>query len=108
MPMAVPSADEAAALKEKAPEAYELWLKLAEKKANDDAALERLPYDHPLTLARRGQWFGIVALITVLGFCGYLVSRGGGAVYLAGALAALDLVAIIGTFMAIRSEPPKT
>lgn len=107
MPMAVPNALEAVELKDKAPEVYDLWLRLAEKKANDDALLQRLPYEHPLTLAKRGQWFGLVGMLAVLGFCGFLASRGGGVQYLAGVLAALDIVAIIGAFMAVRGSAPE-
>lgn len=100
MPMAVPSASEAEALKEKAPEVYNLWLRLAEKKADDDAALQRAPFDHPLALAKRGQWFGITATVAVLALCGYLASLGGAGPYIGGVLAAFNLVAIIGAFMA--------
>jgi hypothetical protein len=107
MPMAVPSASEAAQLKSQAPEVYDLWLDLTREKARDDAAVQRLPFEHPFQLARRGQWFGIVALMGVLGFCAYLASIGGGVAYVAGVIAALDLVAIISSFMAIaRSTPP--
>jgi hypothetical protein len=104
MPLAVLDSQQAAQLKENAPEVYELWLKLTEKKADADVAMQRATVDYPLSLAERGQWFGLVGLIAVLGFCGYLASLGGGVQYLAGIIAAVDIVAIIGVFMA-RNAP---
>jgi hypothetical protein len=100
LPLAVPSAEEAADLRSQAPEVYNLWLDLARKRADEDARLQRLPYEYPFQLAKRGQWFGLSAMFAVLGFCAYLASLGGGVQYVAGVIAALDLVAIIGVFMA--------
>lgn len=99
LPMAVPNADDVAELEAKSPRVFELWLELTRKRAFDDADLEKAAIDHPLELAKRGQWFGIVSMLAVLGFCGYLASLGGGAQYVAGVIAAIDLVAIITSFM---------
>lgn len=104
MPVAVPSAAEAAALKSQAPEVYNLWLKLAEKKADDDAAVQRLPFDHAFRLARVGQFLGFGGLLGILGFCAYLASLGGGVQYLAGVIGALDIVSIIGAFRLVDKK----
>jgi hypothetical protein len=108
MPLMVPSAAEAAALKNQAPEVYDLWLRLAEKKAQDDSELQRLPFDHPLQLAKRGQWFGLGGMGLVLGFSAYLASLGGAAEYIAGVIGAFDLVGMVGVFMVGNSRPPTT
>ena len=79
MPMAVPDARQAAALKEQAPEVYEMWLDLVRKRADDESAMQRASVDHPLELAKRGQWFGLAAMVALLLFCGYLASFGGAA-----------------------------
>ncbi len=104
MPVAVPSAAEAAALKSQAPEVYSLWLKLAEKKADDDAAVQRLPFDHAFRLARNGQFLGLGGLLSILGFCSYLATLGGGVRYLAGVIGALDIVSIIGAFRLVSRK----
>jgi hypothetical protein len=101
-PMPVPSAEEAGALRDRAPELYDLWLALTEKRADDESYMQRAAYDHPLILAKRGQWFALATLCGVLVLCAILASQGTGGKYVAGALAALDLAAIIGTFMASR------
>ena len=108
MPLMVPSAAEAAALKDQAPEVYDLWLRLAEKKADGDAELQRLPFAHPLQLAKRGQWFGLTGLVATLGFCAYLASLGGAAEYVAGVIAAIDLVSMVGVFMKGQSPDGPT
>ena len=104
LPVPLPSAEEAAALKNQAPEVYDLWIRLADKKAQDEAALERLPFEHAFTLSKRAQNFGFLGLLVILGFCGYLASLGGGVQYLAGVIGALDIVAIIGAFRVVSSQ----
>lgn len=76
-------------------------MRLTEKKATDDSALQRLPFDHAYNLSRRGQGFGLAALTLILAFCAYIASLGGAGPYIGGILAAIDLVAIIATFMSI-------
>lgn len=99
LPMAMPTGQQARSLKDNAPEVYATWLELAKTKAASDNALQHKPYDHPFVLAKRGQWFGLTAMVMVLGFCGYLASLGGAGIYFGGILGAADLVAIIATFM---------
>lgn len=106
IPVAFPSADEAAALKERAPEMYQLMMDLARKNADKEAEIALLPYEHAYSLARRGQVFGIAAILIIFAFCGYLASLGGAGPYIAGVLGALNFAAIISAFMATRKGRP--
>lgn len=102
--MEMPSAEQAKRLREDAPEVYKAWIDIARQKADTEAYIQRAQYEVPERLARTGRPWGLVALVCVLGFCAYLASLGGAAVYLAGVVAALDLVAMMGLFFGFRPE----
>jgi hypothetical protein len=73
-----------------------------------DAHVDRSAFDYPFKLARRGQAFGIAALVAVLIFCGYLASLGTTGQVIGGIIATIDLVAIIATLMGSNTgrDPP--
>jgi hypothetical protein len=100
--MEMPSADQAADLRDRAPEVYEAWIDIARQKADTEAYVQRAQYEVPERLARTGRPWALSALVLVLGFCGYVASLGGSAVYVAGIVAALDLVAMMGLFFGFR------
>jgi len=102
--MELPDPVQAAELHEKAPEIYALWIKLAEQKAETEAYVQRAQYEVPERLAAGGRPWAIGALFIVLGFCAYLATFGGGAIYTAGVVAALDVVAMLGLFLGYRPE----
>src|SRR5215475_9738982 len=68
----VPSVTQAIALREQAPEMYDLWLKIAKDKAATANYVERAPYEVPERLAQSGRPRALGALVIVLAFCGYL------------------------------------
>jgi hypothetical protein len=102
--MELPSADQAAELREKAPELYQEWIRIAGIKADTEAFTQRAQYEVPERLARTGRPWAFAALVIVLGFCGYVMTFGGAAVYIAGIIAALDLVTMLSLFMGFRPE----
>src|SRR6266704_2926571 len=53
--MEMPSADQAAELRERAPEVYQAWIDIARQKANTDDYIQRAQYEVPERLARTGR-----------------------------------------------------
>ena len=104
LPMEMPSVEQAEALREKAPELYHLWLRIAGQKADTESYVERAPYQVPERLARGGRPWALGALLIVLAFCGYVASLGGAGPYIGGIIAALDLIAMLGLFFGFRPE----
>jgi hypothetical protein len=102
--MELPSADQAAELREKAPELYQAWIDIARQKADTESYVQRAQYEVPSTLARTGRPWALGALFLVLGLCGYIASLGGAGLYIAGILAAIDLISMLGLFMGMRPE----
>ncbi len=51
----IPSAEQAVLLREKAPELYDLWLRIAQDKAETDNYVHRAPYEVPERLAHSGR-----------------------------------------------------
>jgi hypothetical protein len=100
----IPAVDQAIALREQAPELYDLWLKIAEQKAATANYVERAPYEVPERLAHAGRPRALGALVVVLSFCGYLAWLGGPGPYIAGLIAILDLVIMFGIFFGLRPE----
>ena len=100
----MPSVDQAIALREQAPELYDLWLKIAQEKASTASYVERAPYEVPERLAQSGRPRVLGALIVVLSFCGYLAWLGGPGPYIGGLIAILDLGAMFGMFFGLRPE----
>jgi hypothetical protein len=100
----MPSVAEAVALREQAPELYDLWLKIAQERADTGNYIQRAPYQIPERLAQSGRPRALSALVVVLAFCGYLAWLGGPGPYIAGLIAILDLIAMLGLFFGLRPE----
>jgi hypothetical protein len=100
----VPAVTQAIALREQAPEMYDLWLKIAKDKAATANYVDRAPYEVPERLAQSGRPRALGALIIVLSFCGYLAWLGGPGPYIAGLIAILDLGVMFGMFFGLRPE----
>jgi hypothetical protein len=98
------SVEQAIALREQAPELYDLWLKIAQEKAATASYVDRAPYEVPERLAQSGRPRALGALIVVLSFCGYLAWLGGPGPYVAGVIAILDLCAMLGVFFGLRPD----
>jgi hypothetical protein len=98
------SVEQAIALREQAPELYDLWLKIAQEKAATASYVDRAPYEVPERLAQSGRPRALGALIVVLSFCGYLAWLGGPGPYIAGVIAILDLGAMLGIFFGLRPD----
>lgn len=100
----IPSVTQAIALREQAPEMYDLWLKIAKDKAATANYVERAPYEVPERLAQSGRPRALGALVIVLAFCGYLAWLGGPGPYIAGLIAILDLGVMFGMFFGLKPE----
>jgi hypothetical protein len=100
----IPSVSQAIALRDQAPEMYDLWLKIAKDKAATANYVERAPYEVPERLAQSGRPRALGALVIVLSFCGYLAWLGGPGPYIGGLIAILDLGVMFGMFFGLRPE----
>jgi hypothetical protein len=100
----VQSVNQAIALREQAPELYDLWLKVAKEKADTANYVDRAPYEIPERLAQSGRPRALGALVIVLSFCGYLAWLGGPGPYIGGLIAILDLLIMFGMFFGLRPE----
>jgi len=98
----IPSVEQAIALREQAPELYDLWLRIAQEKAATASYVDRAPYEVPERLAQSGRPRALGALIIVL--CGYLAWLGGPGPYIGGLIAILDLGVMFGMFFGLRPE----
>ena len=103
-PADIPSVSQAIALREQAPEMYDLWLKIAKDKAATANYVERAPYEVPERLAQSGRPRALGALVIVLSFCGYLAWLGGPGPYIGGLIAIVDLGVMFGMFFGLRPE----
>ena len=103
-PAEAPSVEQAIALREQAPELYDLWLKIAQEKAATANYVDRAPYEVPERLAQSGRPRALGALIVVLSFCGYLAWLGGPGPYIGGVIAILDLIAMLGVLFALQPD----
>ncbi|MGB6456686.1 MAG: hypothetical protein WBH47_19645 [Streptosporangiaceae bacterium] len=100
----IPSVSQAIALREQAPEIYDLWLKIAKDKAATANYVDRAPYEVPERLAQSGRPRALGALVIVLAFCGYLAWLGGPGPYIGGLIAILDLGVMFGMFFGLRPD----
>jgi hypothetical protein len=100
--MEMPSADQAAELREKAPEVYQAWIDIARQKADTESYIQRAQYEVPERLARTGRPWALGALVVVLVFCGWVASLSDTGIYVAGIIAALDLATMLGFFFGFR------
>lgn len=99
-----PPAEQAIMLRDKAPELYDLWLKIAQEKAATSNYVQRAPYEVPERLAQSGRPRALSAMIVVLAFCGYLASLGGPGPYIGGLIAILDLLVMLALFFGLRPD----
>ena len=99
-----PPAEQAIMLRDKAPELYDLWLKIAQEKAATINYVQRAPYEVPERLAQSGRPRALSAMIVVLAFCGYLASLGGPGPYIGGLIAILDLLVMLALFFGLRPD----
>lgn len=95
---------QAIALREQAPEMYDLWLKIAKDRAETANYVERAPYEVPERLAQSGRPRALGALVIVLAFCGYLAWLGGPGPYIGGLIAIGDLALMFSMFFGLRPE----
>jgi len=100
----IPSVTQAIALREQAPEMYDLWLKIAKDKAATANYVDRAPYEVPERLAQSGRPRALGALVIVLAFCGYLAWLGGPGPYIGGVVAILDLGIMFSMFFGLRPD----
>jgi hypothetical protein len=98
------SIEQAIALREQAPELYDLWLKIAKENADTANYVQRAPYEVPERLAQSGRPRALGALVIVLSFCGYLAWLGGPGPYIGGLIAIADLAVMFGMFFGLRPE----
>ena len=99
-----PPAEQAIILRDKAPELYDLWLKIAQEKAATINYVQRAPYEVPERLAQSGRPRALSAMIVVLAFCGYVASLGGPGPYIGGLIAILDLLVMLALFFGLRPD----
>jgi len=99
-----PSVEQAVLLRERAPELYDLWLKIAQEKAATGNYVQRAPYEVPERLAQSGRPRALSAMIVVLAFCGYLAWLGGPGPYIGGLIAILDLLIMLCLFFGLRPD----
>jgi hypothetical protein len=100
----IPAVSQAIALREQAPELYDLWLKVAQENASTANYVDRAPYEIPERLAQSGRPRALGALVIVLSFCAYLAWLGGPGPYIAGVIAILDLLIMFGMFFGLRPD----
>jgi hypothetical protein len=103
-PTDVQSVNQAIAMRDQAPELYDLWLKVAKEKSDTANYVDRAPYEIPERLAQSGRPRALGALVIVLSFCGYLAWLGGPGPYIGGLIAILDLAVMFGMFFGLRPE----
>jgi hypothetical protein len=100
----MPAVEEVVALRERAPELYDLWLRIAQERAATGNYVQRAPYEVPERLAQSGRPRALSALVVVLAFCGYLAWLGGPGPYIAGLIAIIDLIGMLSLFFGLRPE----
>jgi hypothetical protein len=100
----MPSVEEAVTLRERAPELYDLWLRIAQDRAATGNYVQRAPYEVPERLAQSGRPRALSALVVVLAFCGYLAWLGGPGPYIAGLIAIVDLIGMLSLFFGLRAD----
>ena len=92
----LPDADALAVLKRQAPEIYELYVKALETTIADESYTTRAPYEIPREFARRGQNYGLAAVLASLLVVCYAIYAN--EPWIAGVLGTIDLVALAAVF----------
>lgn len=83
-------------LRERAPEAYKLWINTTESRNDHEIWASRKTIRQPYLLASLGQWLGLFAVLAVLGLAGFAVHLG--YTVFAGIVVAIDVVALAAVF----------
>ncbi|MBH5299896.1 hypothetical protein [Corynebacterium silvaticum] len=96
LPLLTPDLDEMTRMKQDTPELYRAYVKAINKQVDADYKARTLPYTEPSSIAKRGQRFGLIAIIAVLTFCAFLAFRGHA--ISATLIAAFDLIALASVF----------
>ena len=102
VPTLLPPPEEAARLKEQAPELYQAYINKLEAETRAEEISRTAPYVNPAKYTARGQYFGLIAVLSVLLFCGYCVYMGH--VVTATIITSFDLVALAAIFIMGKRE----
>ncbi|QQU24942.1 hypothetical protein [Corynebacterium ulcerans] len=102
LPLLTPDLDEMTRMRKDTPELYQAYVKAINAQIDADHKARTLPYVEPGTIAKRGQIFGLIAVVAVLVFCAYLAFLGH--VISASIIAAFDLVALASVFASGKDE----
>lgn len=96
LPLLTPDISEMARMKSETPELYEAYVRAIHSQIEADHVARTAPYFEPTKVARRGQLFGLIAVLSVLVFCGYLAFLGHSVS--ATIIAAIDLATLAAVF----------
>lgn len=96
LPLLTPDLDEMERMKRETSELYDAYVDAIRSQIKSDEIARTAPYIEPAKAVNRGQLFGLIAVIAVLIFCGFLAFLGH--TISASIIAGLDLVALAGVF----------
>ncbi|MCG7456830.1 hypothetical protein [Corynebacterium sp. ACRPH] len=96
VPLLMPDIDKMSELRSETPELYSAYVEAIRSQTRADELTRTAPYIEPAKAAKRGQIFGLTAVIAVLVLCGYLAFLG--YVISASIIAGFDLVALASVF----------
>ncbi len=99
LPIPLPDPQQAAQLRELAPEAYAMWLRIAEERSATENYMQQAQYRVPEQMARSGRPWAFASLLVILAFCGFVATQGTAGVWIGGVIAAFDMVALLGAFL---------
>lgn len=102
LPMLTPDINDMKEMRKNTPELYRAYVKAVNSQIDADYTARTAPYKEPGKVARRGQYSGLIAVVAVLLFCGYLAFLGH--VLSASLIAAFDLVALAAVFASGNQE----
>lgn len=102
LPLLLPDANELQKLRQVAPEVYSEYIYAIHASTDTDAFERRAAYEIPAQYARRGQRYGLVAVISVLVLAGGAIAAG--SPILAGILGVVDLVALAAVFQNVTHK----
>lgn len=102
LPMLTPDINEMKEMRKNTPELYRAYVKAVNSQIDADYTARTAPYKEPGKVARRGQYLGLIAVVAVLLFCGYLAFLGH--VLSASLITAFDLAALAAVFASGNQE----
>lgn len=106
LPEQAPDAAALEELKQRAPEAYDLWIETARKRVDHDIWRSQRATRQPYRLASLGQWLGLAAVLGVMVLAGYVAHEGHGVV--AGVLGVIDIIGLAAVFNGNQGRHRKT